>query len=237
MKTRKHIITLVCIALLIAVAANQAIAQSALNRIQTAVKEDLAKSISDRAVLEEVKIVKGAEYLGAGSYDLTISNLRMEGYSGRNTVLYEIYLRDRNSRTVNVTAEVSYDMLADVFVTARPLAKGDVISKADYYTVKQKLSKLPAGAITDKKDIEGKTIKAGLTDGVVLRTALLQSALTARRGKKVNLVIEGSSVVVSAKGTLRSDATVGEAASVTCDVTRKVVHGVLVTPDLVKVKI
>jgi len=208
-----------------------------LDRIQAAVKENLAKSISDRAVLEELKVVRGAEYLGPGAADLMISNLYMDGYSGRNRVVYSVYLRDSKLRTINVVVEASYDLLTDVYVTARPLARGEVISRADYYSVRQKLSRLPVGAITDKKNIDGKTLKATLTDGVVLRSQYLQSAMTARRGKKVNLVIEGNTIVISAKGTLRNDATVGEPVNVLCDLTKKEVQGVLVAPNLVKVKI
>lgn len=237
MKNTDLIITALCFLMLVMVANTYAAGDTALDKIQAAVKEDLSKSVSEKAVLEELRIVKGAEHLGPGSGDMAVRNLYMDGYSGRNKVVYAVYLRDNQLRTVNVVVEASYDMLADVYVTARPLARGDVLSYGDYYTVRQKLSKLPAGAITDKRDIEGKILRASLTDGVVLRSSYLQSAMTARRGKKVNLIIEGNTVVVSAKGTLRNDASVGDPASVLCDLTKKEVQGVLVTPTLVKVKI
>jgi flagella basal body P-ring formation protein FlgA len=237
MKKRDYIMTALCFLLLVMVANSHAAGESAFDMIQAAVKEDLAKSVSEKAVLEELRIVKGAEHIGPGSADMTIRSLYMDGYSGRNKVVYAVYLRDGQLRTLNVVVEASYDMLADVYVTARPLARGDVLSHGDYYTVRQKLSKLPIGAITDKRDIEGKILRASLTDGVVLRSTYLQSAMTTRRGKKVNLIIEGNTVVISAKGTMRNDASVGEPATVLCDLTKKEVNGVLVTPTLVKVKI
>jgi flagella basal body P-ring formation protein FlgA len=237
MKKFDYIIVAVFFLMLVTVAGADTAGNSAFDMIQAAVKEDLAKSVSEKAVLEELRIVKGAEYLGAGSADMTIRNLYMDGYSGRNKVVYAVYLRDSQLRTVNVVVEASYDMLADVYVTARPLARGDVISHGDYYAVRQKLSKLPVGAITDKKDIDGKTLKVSLTDGVILRSSNLQAFLSAKRGKKVNLIVEGNTVVISAKGTLRNDAVVGEPANVLCDLTKKEVQGVLVTPTLVKVKI
>jgi flagella basal body P-ring formation protein FlgA len=237
MNRTKYIIAAIFVLLFAAVAASDTTTYSAFDKIQAAVKENLSKNVSEKAVLEELRIVKGAEYLGPGSADLTISNLYMDGYSGRNKMIYAVYLRDAKARTLNVVVEASYDMLTDVYVTARSLARGEVISSGDYYSVRQKLSRLPVGAITDKKDIEGKILKASLTDGIVLRSNFLQATMTVRRGKKVNLIIEGETVVVSAKGTLRNDAAVGEAANVICDLTRKEVHGVLVTPTLVKVKI
>jgi flagella basal body P-ring formation protein FlgA len=237
MKTIGYMISALCAMFLVLATEARAANPTNMDKIEIAVREDLAKTVSDKAVFEELKVVKGAELLGQGAPDLTVKKLEQDGYAGRNKILYSVYLRDPKKRTVNVVVEASYDMLAEVFVTARPLVKGDVISRGDYYPVRQKLSKLPTGAVFDRKDIEGKTVRSNIMDGVVLRTLYLQTATTARRGKKVNLVIEGNAVVVSAKGTLRNDARVGESASVLCDLTRKEVHGVLITPTLVKVKI
>jgi len=122
-------------------------------------------------------------------------------------------------------------------VTARPLMKGDVLTQDDYYAVRQKLSKLPLGAITDKNEVEGKILKVSLTDGVILRSNVVASSLTVKRGKKVNVLVEGENIVISAKGTLRSDTEVGETTNILCDLTKKEISGVLVSPTLVKVKI
>jgi len=208
-----------------------------LDKIQKAVKENLTTSVSDKAELEELRVVKGIEYFGDASREMTIQNIYMDGYSGRNKVIYAVYLKDKSLKTVNVVVEAAYDVFEDVYVTARALTKGDALNQDDYYTVRQKLSKLPAGAITDKNEIEGKILKSSLSDGVILRSNFLISALTVRRGKKVNVIVEGDNIVLSAKGSLRSDTTVGESANVLCDLTKKEVSGVLISPTLVKVKI
>ncbi len=207
------------------------------DKVQNAVKANLASSVSEKAELEELRIIKGAEYFGRPSHDMTIQNIYMDGYSGKNKVIYAIYLRDSLSQTVNVVVEASYDVFADVFMTARHLMKGDVLSQDDYYTVRQKLSKLPVGAITDKNEVEGKILKVSLTDGVILRSNVVLSSLMMKRGKKVNVLVEGENIVISAKGTLRSDTEVGDATNVLCDLTKKEINGVLVSPTLVKVRI
>jgi flagella basal body P-ring formation protein FlgA len=207
------------------------------DKVQNAVKANLASSVSEKAELEELRIIKGAEYFGSSSDDMMIQNIYMDGYSGKNKVIYAIYLRDSSSKTVNVVVEALYDVFADVFMTARPLMKGDVLAQDDYYTVRQKLSKLPVGAITDKKDVEGKILKVSLTDGVILRSNVVLSSLMMKRGKKVNVLVEGENIVISAKGTLRSDTEVGDATNVLCDLTKKEISGVLVSSTLVKVKI
>lgn len=207
------------------------------DKVQKAVKDNLASTISEKVELEELRIVKGAEYFGGVNGDMTIQNLYMDGYSGRNKVVYAVYLRDRLSKTVNVVVEASYDVFADVYVTARSMSRGEVLSQGDYYTVRQKLSKLPAGAITDKKEIEGKSLKSPVADGVILKSSYLISSATVKRGQKVNVVVSGQNIVISARGTLRSDTAVGDSANVMCDLTKKEVSGILVSPILVKVEL
>jgi flagella basal body P-ring formation protein FlgA len=208
-----------------------------LDKIQAAVKGHLASTVSEKVELEELRIVRGAEYFGGSNGEMAIQNLYMDGYSGRNKVVYAVYLKDSSSKTVNVVVEVSYDVFADVYVTARSLSRGEVLSQDDYYAVRQKLSKLPAGAVTDKNQIEGKILKASVTDGVIIRSNYLLSSATVKRGQKVNVIVSGENVVISAKGTLKGDTLVGEAANVLCDLTKKEVSGILVSPTLLKVKI
>ncbi|MGO9380312.1 MAG: flagellar basal body P-ring formation chaperone FlgA [Dissulfurispiraceae bacterium] len=207
------------------------------DKVQKAVKENLASAVSDKVELEELRIVKGAEFFGGADRDMTIQNLYMDGYSGHNKIIYAIYLQDKSLHSSNVVVEASYDVFADVYVTARALSKGEVLSKDDYYIVRQKLSKLPAGAITDKQEIEGKFLKTTIADGVIIKSSNLLSSAMIKRGQKVNVIVSGENVMVSAQGTLRSDTMVGESAHVICDLTKKEVSGILVSPTLVQVQI
>ncbi|HTZ18884.1 MAG TPA: flagellar basal body P-ring formation chaperone FlgA [Dissulfurispiraceae bacterium] len=208
------------------------------DKVQKAVKENLASLISDKVELEELRIVRGAEYFGGASGGMNIQNIYMDGYSGRNKVIYAVYLKDNSSvRTANVVVEASYDVFEDVYVTARTISRGEVLTGDDYYAVRQKLSKLPVGAVTDKHEIDGKVLKSTVTDGVIIRSNFLASSSAIKRGQRVNILVEGDNIVISAKGVLRSDAAIGEAANVFCDLTKKEVSGILVSPTLVKVKI
>jgi flagella basal body P-ring formation protein FlgA len=208
------------------------------DKVQKAVKENLSRTISDKVELEELRIVKGAEYFGGSGGNMTIQNIYMDGYSGRNKVIYAVYLRDGStSKTVNTVVEASYDVFADVFVTARALSRGDVLSQDDYYTVRQKMSRLPAGAITDRRDIDGTILKSSVSDGVILRSNYLLASAKVKRGQKVSVVVSGQNIEITSKGTLRNDVMVGEVANVMCDITKKEVSGILVSPTLVKVKI
>jgi flagella basal body P-ring formation protein FlgA len=237
MKTNPTIKIFTLVAALLLCTAAWAGTDQLFDKVQKAVKENLSGTVSEKVEVEELRIIKGAEYFAGGHNDMTIQNMYMDGYSGRNKVIYAVYLKDKTSKTANVVVEAAYDVFEDVFVTARALPKGEVLTSDDYYSVRQKRSKLPVGAITDRSDIEGKILKSSVTDGVIIRSNYLLSSATVKRGQKVSVIVEGENVTISAKGSLRRDTAIGQSATVLCDLTKKEVSGILVSPTLVKVKI
>ena len=205
-----------------------------MDQIRQAASKDLMNSISENIEIKGLRIVRGAELINS-NFSYKIDTLIMDGYSGRNKVNYIVKLSDKNTK--NLVVEVSFDMLTDVFITARAMNKGTVLTTEDFFTAKHKGSKLSAGTIMKKKDFEGKMLKGGIGQGVVLRADHLTSDLTVKRGQKVEVKIEGGNLVIATKGVLKSDTVIGGVARVMCDVSRKEVNGILVNTNTVKVKI
>ncbi|MBI5212804.1 MAG: flagellar basal body P-ring formation protein FlgA, partial [Nitrospirae bacterium] len=168
--------------------------------------------------------------------DYTVKDAVMNGYNGKNKIVYLVALEDKKA-VRSVVVEASYDMIVDVFVAARPLSGGTVLSGDDFYAVKQKSSRLPAGAVSNKKDIEGKMLRSNVGQGVILRNDYVTERMNVKRGQKVNVVVEGNNVHIATQGVLRNDAVIGGAAKVFCDVSKKEVNGILVAPNTVRVKI
>lgn len=212
-----------------------------MDQLRQAASRDLMNSISESIEIRGLRIVKGAESLSSSS-EYKLNGLVMDGYSGRNKVNYIAKLSDMKSadkkpEMKSVVVEVSFDMLTEVFITTRAMNKGTILTAEDFFTAKHKGSKLLAGTIMEKKDFEGKMLKNGIGQGVVLRADHLTSDLTVKRGQKVEVKIEGGNLVIATKGVLRSDTVIGGVARVMCDVSRKEVNGILVNTNTVKVKI
>jgi len=205
-----------------------------MDQIRQAASKDLMNSISENIEIKGLRIVRGAELINS-NFSYKIDTLIMDGYSGRNKVNYIVKLSDKNTK--NLVVEVSFDMLTDVFITARAMNKGTVLTTEDFFTAKHKGSKLSAGTIMEKKDFDGKILKTGIGQGVVLRADHVTSELTVKRGQKVEVKIEGGNLVIATKGVLKSDTVIGGIARVMCDVSRKEVNGILVNTNTVKVKI
>ena len=210
--------------------------ENLMSDINRMILKELKSSISENVEIAELRVVRGADSLD----ELTgyaVNKIVMDGYAGRNRINFRVGLRDRRMGTRNIIVETSYNVLVDVFIASRPLVKGAVLTPEDFYSVKQKSSKLPAGAISNKDEIEGKILKTNIGQGVILRSDYLTSHLGIKRGQRVNVMVEGNNVVITTQGILRNDTLIGGVAKVLCDATKKEVSGVLTSPNTVRVKI
>jgi flagella basal body P-ring formation protein FlgA len=210
--------------------------QDLMENIKRAIVKELRNTISDDIEIAGLRVVEGMDAL-ENLEGYKVNTVAMNGYAGRNKVNFMVDLRDKKMGRKNIIVEASYDVLVDVFITSRPLTKGTVLTSDNFYAVKQKSSKIPAGAVMSKDDMEGKVTKTNIGQGVVLRADYLTTQLNIKRGQRVDVVIEGDNVVITTQGVLRSDTVVGGVARVLCDVYKKEVSGVLTSQNTVRVKI
>jgi flagella basal body P-ring formation protein FlgA len=210
--------------------------QDLMGNIKQAIVKELKNAISEDIEITGLRVLEGMDALESLE-GYKINTVAMNGYAGRNKVNFMVDLRDKRMGRKNIVIEASYDALVDVFISARPLTKGTVLTSDDFYAVKQKSSKLPAGAVLGRGDVEKKILKTNIGQGVIIRADHLTNQLNIKRGQKVDVVVEGDNVVISTQGVLRNDTVVGGVAKVLCDVSKKEVSGVLISPNTVRVKI
>ncbi len=207
-----------------------------MDAVKKAVLNELKKSVSGDVEVNGLRVISGADVLKSPD-GYTVANAVMNGYAGRNKAHFSVGLKNRKIETKSIIVEASYNVLVDVFITSRPLVKGTTLSADDFYIVKQKSSRLPAGAVLSMNDLEGKALKTNIGQGVILRSDHLTTQLSIKRGQRVNVVVEGGNVVITTQGSLKNDAVMGGTAKVSCDVSKKEVSGILTSPDTVRVKI
>ncbi|WP_333655368.1 flagellar basal body P-ring formation chaperone FlgA [Dissulfurispira sp.] len=210
--------------------------QDLMDNIKRAIVKELRNAISEDVEITGLRVLEGMDAL-ENLEGYKINTVAMNGYAGRNKVNFMVDLRDKRMSRKNIIVEASYDVLVDVFISSRPLTKGTVLTADDFYAVKQKSSKLPVAAVLGRNDIEKKILKNNIGQGVIIRADHLTNQLSIKRGQKVNVVVEGGNVVISTHGVLRHDTVVGGVAKVLCDVSKKEVSGVLISPNTVRVKI
>lgn len=209
-------------------------AETISEQLQAAVRKDLKAAMPGDVELQDVRFLQGVD--AAQIADFRIVNVVQSGYAAKNRINYLVSVKDRNGQLFSLPAEAVYDVFVDILVTSRSLQKGAIIAPDDYYRVRQRMSRLPVGALVRSDDADGKSVRINLAEGVVLKQSHLLASDYVRRGQKVRIEIESGSVVVTAPGVLRNGGAVGSVVRVFCETSKRELQGMLVASDLVRVK-
>jgi flagella basal body P-ring formation protein FlgA len=204
-----------------------------MTEIKVLIQKDMNENLAEGIEIGGIRIIKGMEYLSGAS----LTKVVLDGYAGQNKLRYMAFLRNSGEETRIAALEVSYDMLVDVLVTSRALARGVSVGEEDFYRVKQKRSKLPPGVIQERSEMEGKVLKTPLSDGTVLKTGYFIDPTAAKRGQRVKVLVEGASIIITTQGMLKSNTVLGGTARVVCDNSKKEIIGILIAPDIVRISL
>lgn len=114
--------------------------------------------------------------------------------------------------SIYVPAQVR--VVGDYFVTARPLARGQVIAAADLARRRGDLAELPAGVITEEAQAVGKTLNVSAQSGQILRSDILRAPPAVQQGQSVRIVSKGRGFQVAAEGKALANAADGQVVQV-----------------------
>jgi len=117
-------------------------------------------------------------------------------------------------QTWNILIPVQISVFADYVVTARPLAANQPLQATDFALLRGDLSALPAGIVTDRNAVIGKTLRNGLGAGQPLRQDILLAPLLIRSGQTVKLISSGPGFTASGEGKAVNNAAEGQVAQV-----------------------
>jgi flagella basal body P-ring formation protein FlgA len=159
-------------------------------------------------------------------------NLKIREIKRPNAAEFTFKCGNRQYRAI-----ANYEVLTRVYITQIPLKRGEVITEEKIMEIKQPLSRLPVGAITDRNLLIGKVVKRSLTRGLIIKEDYLYSGMPVKKGSKVDVIINTGQVMIMTEGVLKSDAVVGGNARVQCFQTGKEIVGKLVGKDKVRVSL
>lgn len=192
----------------------------------------LVNEIKKSSINREVQISQ-IKFIGFEPQGNCISeNLKIREIKRPSSVEFTFNCGTRQYRAI-----ANYDILTTIYVTQRPMKRGDTVEEKDLLEIKQPISRVPAGAITDKNLIIGKVVKRSLAQGLIIKDDHLYEGFPVKRGSKVNLIIDTEFVIIMTEGVLKYDSVVGNNARILCIQTGKEIVGKLIDKDTVRVSI
>lgn len=137
-------------------------------------------------------------------------------------------------KSILVTAQVkAYDR---VFMSRSGFRKGYVLTRNDIYPTLMETARIPKGAVREEDQAIGRPLLRSVVSNMPLTDAQVSDKPHVRRGHKVIIVAESAGFSIKAMGEIKQDAVAGEYVQVLSQISRKVVSGLLVDENTVRVE-
>ncbi|WP_028840594.1 flagellar basal body P-ring formation chaperone FlgA [Thermodesulfobacterium hveragerdense] len=197
-----------------------------LQEIQARLSKVYPKLSLERFSVEprEAKVIKGIPY--------QVKFLGRPGL-GSNTVILVFFKDGKEAFRVRLWGYV--ETYAFVAVLAKPLEKGEVITKNHLVFQERPLSRLPQDVVLEEKEVLGKEVRTSLKPNVILRKSFLNEPLLIKRGQEVLIIGRGQGFLVRTKGKALQDGRKGEVIKVKNLTSTKEVLGKVISPNEIEV--
>lgn len=144
-------------------------------------------------------------------------------------------VRCDGDRPWNIYLPVHVAVMQDVLVTAVPLSRDHAIGRQDVEVARRDVSTLVGGYMTDVTDVLGQRLKRSVAKGTLLTPAQVSPAILIERGQTVTLTVESASLNISMTGKALMDGTANQRIRVENLASGRVVEGLVVTSENVRV--
>jgi flagella basal body P-ring formation protein FlgA len=128
------------------------------------------------------------------------------------------------------------DRFENVVCTSRSLRRNCILTEDDVSTKRRNISKLPYNVLTSMKGVVGKRVKHAVKADKVLLANMVEDPPLIRRGDKVTIVAESSTLLVTALGIAQTKGGLGDQIRVKNCMNRKEIIARVVNASTVRVE-
>lgn len=153
-----------------------------------------------------------------------------KGFPGKTIFRLEY----ENGATLHATANVR--VLDWVVMSKRPFHKEHSFEKSELYLRLMDVSKIPTGAFRNIDDVAGKTLTRSVTANMPVIDNMVSGSPMLKKGHRVVIVVESPYFTITTQGELKENSYVGNHVKTVNISSKKIVTGILVSGNTVKVE-
>jgi flagella basal body P-ring formation protein FlgA len=143
-------------------------------------------------------------------------------------------LQFESGKKIQASANVkAYDWIV---ITSKALRKGHHLEQTDVYSTLLDITKIPRGAITKLENAVGKQLERSVNANMPLIDVMVKDKTLVKKGQIVFLIVESPKFTIRTTGEIRANAYVGNRAKVINLASKKIISGVLIDENTVKVE-
>ena len=137
---------------------------------------------------------------------------------------------------VKITATGSVKAFDWVVMSARAFRKGHNLQRDDVFPKLMDITRIPKGAIRSAEQMIGKPLTRSIVANVPLVDTMIAVMPVVKKGRKVMLVIESPSFIITALGEIKENSSVGSRVKAVNLASKKIISGLLLNENTVKVE-
>ena len=143
-----------------------------------------------------------------------------------------IYRADKN---ILVKAKVqAFDRIV---MSRRSFKKGHVVDESDLYISRMNIRKMPKSTMKNPDEIIGKSLRRSIVANIPLVEGMIEHSRVVKRGKRIVIVINHNGLNITAIGKTKEKGYVGKTVKAVNISSRKVIMGILIDENTVKVEL
>lgn len=140
-----------------------------------------------------------------------------------------------NDERIMVSADVK--AYGQVIMTKRSLQKRHVVAEEDIYLSRMDIGKLPANSVGSPGELLGKSLKRSVKANIALKEDMVEMSQLVERGKSVVILLSHEGMIIRTVGKTKEKGYVGMPVKAINISSKKIVSGVLIDENTVKVEL
>jgi flagella basal body P-ring formation protein FlgA len=146
-------------------------------------------------------------------------------------------VRCNSDQPWTIYVPISINGSGDVVTLSRNVKRGDILTAEDLTIENRDLARINAGYYTDPQEVIGQQLRRPLMRGAILMQFQLEEPKLIKRGQEVFIVADSTGISVKMRGTAMMDGKEGDRVKVRNLTSRRIIEGVVISTNTVKVGI
>ena len=134
-----------------------------------------------------------------------------------------------------ITAAATIKAFDRIVVSRGAFKKGYCLRKDDVYLTLMDVQRIPDGTVKDIDQVVGKPLTRSVIANMQLTSGMVSETPIVKRGQKVTLLVESENFKITAPGEIKANSSVGRAVKAVNLASKKIVTGLLIDENTVKV--
>ena len=132
---------------------------------------------------------------------------------------------------------VNVHKMTNLYVTSRPVSRGEAISEDNIIKVSRDISKLRRSFFSEKDQLLGMIAKRSIRAGTILNNYQLKPPVIIRKGDNVDIIAKTSSLAIRMTGKALNNGAKGQNIRVKNNSSKRIIQATVITPGVVQVRL